>query len=143
MSKIFVRTPFNYDVDKASFDSGLACDEPSLAQQQFAEETDINEIVRRFGVTGQVPVTVRMPLAEDFVGITDYHSAMNAIRAGDESFQALSPEVRERFDNDPGKFVEFCLDPANKDEAVKLGLAVASPVLEVPSSKDPAESGAQ
>lgn len=135
MTKVFVRSPFNYDVDEASLKSGFECDEPTLAQQQFLEETDINEIVRRFGVTGQVPVSTRMPMAEDFVGITDYHTAMNAVRAGQESFDGLPAEVRERFDNDPGRFVEFCLDPKNLDEAVSLGLAPAKPVVPTPEER--------
>ena len=142
MKKVFVRDPFNYDADEASLKSGFECVEPTLAQQQFLEETDINEIVRRFGVTGQVPVTMRMPMAEDFVGITDYHTAMNAVRAGQESFDALPAELRERFENDPGKFVEFCLDPKNKDEAVELGLAVPSPVVS-PTPQERPEGAAQ
>jgi phage internal scaffolding protein len=62
-------------------------------------------------------------MAEDFVGITDYHTAMNAIRRGDEAFSSLSADVREKFKNDAGRFVDFCLDPGNLDEVIALGLA--------------------
>lgn len=143
MKNQFFRNGFNYDVDQASLESGLRCDEPSLAQQQFKDEADINQIVRKFGVTGQIPVTARMPLSEDFVGITDYHSAMNSIIAADEAFNALAPEVRERFENDPGRFVKFCLDPKNLDEAVKLGLAPARPLDVAPTPQERPEGAAQ
>ena len=42
--------------DALSFSSGLACDDPSLTQQQFKEESDINNIVDRFMKTGHLPL---------------------------------------------------------------------------------------
>lgn len=132
----FVRSAFNYDRDVASDESGINCQErvdpetgelvatPSLAKQSFAEEADINTIVRRFGLTGQLPVGVRMPTYGDFLDVPDYHQAMNAIVAANEAFAAMPAEVRYRFNNDPGRFVEFCSNEANRDEAVKLGLVM-------------------
>ena len=49
----FLRTPYNYDVDKVSDETGLSCPEVTLAQQNFKDETDINYIVRQFGITGE------------------------------------------------------------------------------------------
>ena len=48
MSKsfVFLRTPYNYDVNEASDASSLVCDDPSLAQQHARDECDINTIVR-------------------------------------------------------------------------------------------------
>ncbi len=122
MKKVFVRAPYNYDGDAVSDETGFKCDEPSMAQQQFKEESDINEIVRKFGVTGELPSNIRAPQYGDFTGIFDYHSAMNAVVAARDSFNAMPAEVRARFDNDPAAFVEFCSDEANRDEAKKLGL---------------------
>jgi hypothetical protein len=55
---VFMRTQFNYDHNAASNASGLSCQEPTRAQQHHKEECDINEILRRFGKTGQMPVNV-------------------------------------------------------------------------------------
>lgn len=125
MKPPFLRTPYNYDVDAVSNETGLSCPEPTLAQQQFKEEADINTIMERFGQTGQVPTSVRMPEYGDFTGISDYHSAMNAIIAAQDSFDQMPAKVRARFDNDPAKFVEFCLDESNREDAVALGLVEA------------------
>lgn len=126
MAKVpFMRTPFNYDRDEASAESGLVCPEPTLAQQQFREEADINIIMERFGRTGELVAPVRMPQYGDFTGVDDYHSAMNAVIAAQVSFDALPAKLRARFENDPGKFVEFCLDDSNREEAVALGLVEA------------------
>ena len=125
MSKIgfFLRAPFNYDVDKASEESGLACDpDEGMTQQQFADECDINKIVERFGLTGQLPENLRMPVSGDFTGVTDFHSAMNIVRLAEEEFMRVPAKVRERFGNDPGALMAFLDDPGNRDEAVKLGL---------------------
>lgn len=121
---IFVRTPYNYDRNKASDESGIACKDPSKAQQHFKEEADINYIVKRFRITGKLPENVRLPVSADFDQITDFQTAMNVIRQGEESFAQMPANVRARFSNDPAKFVDFCLDPENLPEAKKLGLAV-------------------
>ena len=52
---IFLRTPYNYDLDAASNESGLACEEPSLAQQHYKDECDINTILQKFNITGLLP----------------------------------------------------------------------------------------
>lgn len=119
-----VRSPYNYDAQAASDASGIACVEDStVTQQHFKDQCDINRMVKTYAQTGLITQTTRMPLPEDFVGVTDYHTALNALKAADEAFMALPAHVRERFDNDAGTFVDFCLDPANIDDVVALGLA--------------------
>ena len=120
---MFTRSPFNYDRNESSNESAVAFPEETLAQQHFKEQCDINRIVAQYAKTGLVPQSAATPMAEDFVGITDYHTAMNAIRRGDEAFSSLSADVREKFKNDAGRFVDFCLDPENLDEVIALGLA--------------------
>ena len=137
MSKIFLRSLGNYDSDKVSVETGLACDDPSLAQQQFRDECDINTILERFNVTGQLPVSPLEPQFGDFSGIRDYHTALNAVLDAQESFDALPARVRERFANDPAAFVDFCLDVANRDEMKALGLIEGAPQGDVKSPTDP------
>lgn len=132
MKAPFLRTPYNYDMNKAGDESALACKDPTLTQQSFAEEVDINTIVRRFGLTGELPTNVRMPQYGDYTEVMDYHQAMTAIRMADESFYSMPADVRARFDNNPGKFVDFCLDEKNLDEAIKLGLAIPRPADPTP-----------
>lgn len=130
---LFLRAPGNYDVDKASNEAGLVCPpEEGVTQQQFAEEVDINTIVKRFGLTGDLPENVRVPVSGDFTGVVDFASAMLAVRAAEEDFLALPAELRYRFGNDPQRLMDFIADDANIDEARKLGLL--KPV--VPASRD-------
>lgn len=123
LSLPFLRTPYNYDMNAAGDESGLKCDDPSLAQQQFKEEADINTILERFARNGGIlNGPSREPLSGDFTGFGDFHSAMNTVVAAQQAFADLPAKVRTRFNNDPGQFVDFVNDESNRDEAVKLGL---------------------
>lgn len=133
---MFVRSAFNYDRGAVSEETGLSCGDVMLTQQQFKEETDINTLVKRFGIGGQLPEDVRMPTYADFGEVYDFHSAANAIAAAREAFDAMPADVRWKFRNDPAEFVAFCSNKDNLDEARKLGLAPAA----VPLNTAPAVS---
>jgi phage internal scaffolding protein len=133
MSKIsmpFVRNPYNYSMDEVSNETGLLCQDKSLAQQHMKDECDINVIIERFGVTGQIPTTPVSPQYGDFSGVTDYHSALNQINATMDDFMALPAQLRVRFDHDPVKLLEFLENDQNRDEAIQLGLIDGQPVAE-------------
>lgn len=118
----FLRTPYNYDVDAASASSALHCKDPSLTDQSQANDADINVLVERFKVAKTLP---EAPLPEhfgDFTGITDYRSAIEAVRQAESDFMELPAKTRAHFDNDPGQLVNFLSDVANRDKAVELGL---------------------
>ena len=124
MKPVFLRTAHNYDMNQVSDETGLRCDDPSLTQQQFKEEADINTIVDRFLRSGVLPTPATMPQYVDYEGVFDFQSAMNVVKQADENFMRLDAKVRARFNNSPQEFLEFFADPANTDEAVRLGLAI-------------------
>jgi phage internal scaffolding protein len=117
----FIRTQFNYDHNAASNESGLRCQELTRTQQHHKDECDINEILRRFGKTGTMPVTSLNALYGDFDTV-DYHTALNQIIASEREFDTLPSNIRKRFDNDPANLVYFMQDKKNHAEAVELGL---------------------
>lgn len=128
IKSVFLRTGYNYDRDSVSRETGTSCvGSKDVAQQQFKDETDINEIVRRFGLTGEIPGDFRPPQSGDFTEVVDFHTAMNVIRSAEESFMTIPAKIRERFAHDPQKLMEFLADDRNKDEAVKLGLVQLPP----------------
>jgi len=143
----FLRTPYNYDTMAISNETGLKCEDESLAQQNFRDECDINNIMERFGVTGELPNSPLPPQYGDFSGVLDYHSALNAVLAAQDAFNDLPAMVRSRFENDPNQLIRFLEDPNNRDEAVKLGLINKEPQSEVPeppqSASVTSDTGAQ
>jgi len=124
MSKntVFLRTPYNYDKDAASNESGLHCEDASLAQQHYKEECDINTILEKFNITGLLPESPLSPRYGDFTGIGDYHTAMNRVFAAQDEFEALPAQIRARFGNDPAQLIEFLENSDNRPEAEELGL---------------------
>lgn len=120
--EIFLRSSFNYDVDAASNESALTCNDDSLAIQSAEEESNINTIVRRFGLTGELPNDVKMPQSGDFTNIPDFHTAMNIVRKTQEEFLRVPADLRARFGNDPQAFMKFVEDDSNYEEAKRLGL---------------------
>jgi hypothetical protein len=138
---VFWRTGNNYDMDAVSDETGLKCEDESLAVQSARDETDINTIVRRFGLTGEMPSDVAMPQSGDFSGLPDFHAAMNAVRDAQVEFLRVPADVRARFNNDPGRLMAFLEDDRNRDEARKLGflkpVEVVPPPLSVRVVPDP------
>jgi len=136
-----VKNPITYDRDKNSDRSKLIFVKPSRTQQQFRAECDINTILERFNVTGQLPIGSVQPQYGDFSGIIDYQSALNAVMAAQDSFLALPAKIRARFDNDPALFVDFASDEANRDELKALGLLREETAQAVVSSPSEPVSG--
>jgi phage internal scaffolding protein len=130
MSKVFVRNPYNYDMALASQESGLECQDPSLAQQHMKDECDINVLVERFGVTGSMPVSPLEPSYGDFSGVGDYHTALNKIKAADVAFMALPAKIRAKFDHDPNSLLNYLHNEENRDEAIQIGLIDGKPMVE-------------
>jgi phage internal scaffolding protein len=126
----FLRTPYNYDLDAASNESGLRCEDASLAQQHYKEECDINTILQKFNITGLLPESPLTPRYGDFTGIGDYHTALNRVIAAQDEFDGLPAQIRARFENDPAKLIEFLENSENRPEAEKLGLV--EPAAEQP-----------
>lgn len=112
---------------------GITFVEPSLTQQQFADDTDINVLVDRYEDTGFFydPLSVingksasSSPTFGDFSEFdsADYMRSQNVLVKARESFENLPVEIRERFNYNPLNLLEFISDKANYEEALKLGL---------------------
>ena len=129
----FIRTPYNYDTDKISNATGTDTGPESKTQQQFKDEVDINTIVERFGVTGEMPPAINFPQTQEFEETFDFQTAMNVIRKAEEEFMQLPAKARARFQNDPQQFMTFMNDEENIAEAIKLGLATERKKSEEPT----------
>jgi len=105
--------------------TGLDCSvEPSMTKQAFAEEADINNIVKRLLRGELINNLNEKPLQYgDVSQITDYHTSLNQVKAAENLFMQLPAQIRFKFDNDPGQFVEFVNDPKNSDAIVEMGLS--------------------
>lgn len=98
--------------------------EPTMAQQQFKDECDINVLMKRHMDGENVGQYIREGgIYADFTQITDLREMIHTVQYAQDAFMTLPASVRKRFDNDPTKLLEFVQNKDNFDEAVSLGIA--------------------
>lgn len=101
----------------------------SVVQQQFADEVDVNTIVRRFGLAE--PPVVAQGVYGDFTGITDYESAVAAVETAQANFMRLPAAARDKFGNDPARFLDYAMR-VGEDELIAFCGLVPAPAAPVP-----------
>lgn len=127
--------PANYVRNRVTLD----CKDATRTVQDFKESCDVNYIMEKYQRDGIISQMSRDPQVGDFSNFEDYHSALNQIMDAEIQFQEIPSKIRERFNNDPEKFFNFAVDPANLDELRKMGLAYGlEPELEAPVVEEPA-----
>lgn len=106
---------------------GVFFEKPSMTQQQFKDDCNINSIIDKYKITGALPVSQETGIYGDFTSeeFGDYQSALNLVKQAQTDFDSLPAKVRERFGYSPASLFAFLCDKANYDEAVSLGLVKA------------------
>ena len=102
---------------------GESNDEPTLTQQHFQKECDVNEMLRKFGATGELP-TKEGAFYADATQISDYQSALETVLNIDNQFAQLPSTCRDRFGNSPEAFLDFIHQPGADQHFADLGLTV-------------------
>ena len=102
-----VRSAFNFNAQNNSDLHSTINLEPTMTQQHFKEECDINTIMERFGVTGELPTNIRQPMSTDFIEAMDFQQAQNALLEAESSFMELPAQVRAKFENNPAALIEY------------------------------------
>lgn len=109
--------------------------EPSMTEQHFKDECDINTIVKSYQATGVLPQGNREPLFGDFAEFpTDLQASQQYFDDASQRFMELPATLRREFDNDPVKLLAFLQDDNNRARAIELGLVNAPPVQQTSAS---------
>lgn len=102
--------------------------DPGLTVQSDRDEADINKIIQRIQKTGQIPPMIgKEPFYGDVSEFGDLQENIIKIQKADELFMTFPADVREKFENDKVKMIEFLADENNREEALKLGLIQKRP----------------
>lgn len=98
----------------------------SRTKQSFKAECDINNILKKYNKTGQLPDMIRAnPRYGDFSNVPSYQEALQIVAHAEEQFAGLPAKVRQEFSNDPSLFLSFASDPQNHNRMVEMGLAMS------------------
>jgi len=115
-------------------DSGFECVGPSMTKQSDKDDCDINKIMAKYVSNGVLThVSKYQGSYTDLGDGVTYHDALNTIIAADAAFDSLPSAIRNRFDNDPAKFLDFVSDDKNKPEMAKMGLLTDEATLAIKS----------
>ena len=113
-----IKSPY-HDHDRVT----LSFKNPSMTKQSFKGECDINNIMKKWQATGVIQHTKQHNgQYGDFSDVSDYQTALEAVSLAQDSFASLPSNIRTRFHNSPGEFLEFMHNPANRQEQLELGL---------------------
>ena len=110
---------------------GIVFEEPSLTDQSQYKDTDINNIVRKYQVTGLLDSPGSVPFETlqygDATLLPDYQTALDLVNNVQEEFSSLPSEVREKFGHDPMQLLDALQDPSKKEMLQDIGL-ISKPV---------------
>lgn len=96
---------------------------PSRTSQQFKEQCDVNHIMKKYRLTGELThLKNQKGQYIDLTTLPDYQTALQTVIDANSAFESLPSHVRKAFQNDPKQLLQFVADPKNKEEAIKLGL---------------------
>lgn len=137
---VFYRSPHNYDVHAASLEASVVPVGESLTVQSMSEDADINVLMHRFGVAAKLPQGVKVPEYGDFEGISDFATALEAVKSTAEQFMLIPAPIRARFDNDPQKFLMYVADPVNDEQLRKDGFKLPYTEEQIAARKLAAEN---
>lgn len=111
----------------------ISCDPELGAKQSFKDECDINKILKRHREGAMLThVNANPGVFADVTGFRDYRDVLERVERASVYFAGLSAEVRGRFENEPGNFLDFVADPSNLEELQAMGLGPAVEEAEPP-----------
>lgn len=91
-------------------------------EQAHREACDINRIMARYSKDGLIEHVNVMEASFGDCSGSDFKAMVDKVNSVFGRFSEFPSDIRKRFGNDPVRFFEFFDDPANRDEAIKLGL---------------------
>lgn len=115
-------------------------DEPSRTKQSLADALDVNNIIKRYHQTGV------LQQAHEFEGVYgdfssyDLREAIEKVQQSNELFLQVPSEIRAKFDNDAGAFIDYATNRENIGQLRDWGLANPQPPSEDPNKDLPPQT---
>lgn len=100
----------------------------SMTNQADRDLVDVNAVVKKHKNAG-IDLFADFENATTFINDVlivehfNFQTAHNKIIEATNAFQALPSDIRHKFRNSPQYFVEYCSNPANHEDLVKMNLA--------------------
>lgn len=93
-----------------------SADKGKGAKQSMKDECDINNILAKYQVSGQIDHVNKYRPKYGFATSLDFREALELTRSANAMFAELPSSVREKFHNNPAEFLDYAQDPANQSD---------------------------
>lgn len=103
--------------------SQVDCSKGGRTITSFADDLDIKNIVSRYLVTGEKPLSGNTPVWGQSMPEMEYSEMLEKVAATEQWFATLPAKTRGAFENDPARALEYLENEQNKDAALEQGLA--------------------
>lgn len=110
------------------------CSGELVTKQSHKAECDIHTILKQYQRTGILThVSARRGVFEDLPEVEDFQDALRQVAEAQDAFAQLPSAVRDRFSNDPGRFLAALGDPAQRAFLEEVGVFKKAPVAPSPA----------
>lgn len=114
---------------------------PSLTQQSFKQECDLNVLMSRFKKNCGVDYLTRYNgymsgQFGDFSEVVDYRSALEQLQKAEEVFMSMPAKARAYFQNDCALFLDALHDSSRVEELQGVGI-LQKPLVTAKSEAEP------
>lgn len=132
MSKVYREQTGESYISPTSPEMRLQCQRPGkkkedgtplyFTEQHHKKECDVNLIIQKYDKTGLIQHISKFEgKFGDMTGL-DFTTAQQQVANALSMFEELPANIKKRFKQSPAALLEFMENPANRDEAIKLGL---------------------
>lgn len=119
----------------------LDCGSEEITKQSFKDECDIHIILSQYQKTGIINhITPNQPLYLDLPDQLDYQASLNIILEAQSAFETLPSGVRDRYGNNPERFLEALNDPSQREYLEEIGVfqrKIVEAEPKIPASPSP------
>jgi phosphotransferase system IIB component len=102
-------------------------DEPTMTKQALADNANINKLIKKHGITHVVQNMSNLEVLYGEITSYDLQEAMQMNIDAQEAFMEVPSEVRKKFGNDAGAFIDFATNPENISQMREWGMAPPPP----------------
>lgn len=96
--------------------------EKTMTEQSHKEDVDINQIMARAMRGEQSEYMQQNQGRYGDVSPIQYHQAQIIMADARSLFEGMPAKIRNKFDNNPEKFLKYVQDDKNKSEMIELGM---------------------
>ena len=91
-------------------------------EQHYKERCDVNNVIRRYQDTGLLDHVSVLEAKYGDMPAGEFKQMMDMVIDVQARFAEFPLKIRNKFRNDPEAFFQFMEDPANRPEAIAMGL---------------------